>query len=145
MLWVERTLTFELLPQLQRDADSELLAGPLAAHLGETRMQAARVEDVFVAAGAEPAAAASAALQGLQQEYGALVGSIVEPRLRDLFLVSAAAKTEHLEIALYAGVIPLARRVTGEAGDLEQSLAEEQQALVALEQAAEALLARTPA
>jgi ferritin-like metal-binding protein YciE len=108
-------------------------------------MHAARVEEVFVAAGAEPAAAASAALQGLQQEYGALVGSIVEPRLRDLFLVSAASKTEHLEIALYAGVIPLARRVTGEAGDLEQNLAEEQQALIALEQAGEALLARTPA
>jgi ferritin-like metal-binding protein YciE len=107
-------------------------------------VHATRAEHVFVAAGAEPAAAASAALEGLRRQYAELSGAIAEPRLRDLFLVSAAAKTEHLEIALYEGLIPLARRLAVEAGPLEQNLAEERHALGALELAGTALLERTP-
>jgi ferritin-like metal-binding protein YciE len=133
-----------VLPQLERDADSELLADPLAAHLAETRVHATRVEHVFVAAGAEPAAAASAALEGLRRQYAELAGAIVEPRLRDLFLVSAAAKTEHLEIALYAGLIPIARQIAVDVDPLELNLTEERNALSALEHAGTALLARTP-
>ena len=81
VLWIERILAFQVLPQLQREADSELLAVPLAQHLEETRLHAARVEGVFVAAGAEPAGAASAALEGLRKQHDAHVDGVVEPRL----------------------------------------------------------------
>jgi ferritin-like metal-binding protein YciE len=99
---------------------------------------------VFVAVGAEPAAAASAALEGLRRQHAELAGAIAEPRLRDLFLVSAAVKTEHLEIALYTGLIAIARRVAVEAGPLDENLDEEQRALTGFEQAGAALLERTP-
>ena len=143
-LWIERTLAFEVLPQLQRDADSELLAEPLAAHLVETRVHAERVEQVFLASAAEPTAAASAALEGLRRQYAELVEAIVEPRLRDLFLVSAAAKTEHLEIALYENLLRLAQHVGVETGSIEQIVAEERHALATLEDASATLLPNLP-
>jgi ferritin-like metal-binding protein YciE len=99
---------------------------------------------VFVAVGAEPAAAASAALEGLRRQHAELAGAIAEPRLRDLFLVSAAVKAEHLEVALYATLVPLARHLGVETGALEQTVAEEREALAALEQARAALLERAP-
>ena len=92
--------------------------------------------------GAEPTAGASAALEGIRTQYGELAGAIAEPRLRDLFLSSSAVKTEHLEVALYATLVPLARHLGVEADTLEQTVAEERQALAALEQARAALLER---
>jgi ferritin-like metal-binding protein YciE len=107
-------------------------------------LHATRVEEAFVAAGAEPTAAASSALVGIRRQYDELAGAIAEPRLRDLFLVSAAVKAEHLEVALYATLVPLARHLGVETGALEQTVAEEREALAALEQARAALLERAP-
>ncbi|MFN2629500.1 MAG: ferritin-like domain-containing protein [Gaiellaceae bacterium] len=143
-LWIERMLAFELLPQLQREVDSEWLAGPIAQHLEQTRVHVDRVEAVIVAAGAEPTSAASAALEGLRHGHDELVEKIVEPRLKDVFLAGAAARTEHLEIALYTSLIGLAGRLGLDPGPLEQSLGDERQALREVEAAAEQLRERLP-
>jgi ferritin-like metal-binding protein YciE len=122
-----------------READSEWLAEPLSAHLEETRVHVERVEAVFVAAGAEPTAAASPALDGLRRGHEALAGSIAEPRLADLALAGSAARTEHLELALYASLTGLAERLGLDAGPLQANVEEEQQALERFERAAELL------
>jgi ferritin-like metal-binding protein YciE len=134
-----------VLPKLAREADSEWLAEALSAHLEQTREHAGRLEGVFVAAGAEPAAAASRALEGLRGEHDALVGSVVEPRLRDLFLAGGAAKTEHLEIALYTSLIGLAQRLGLDPDGLERNLEEERQALERVEDTARRLREQLPA
>jgi ferritin-like metal-binding protein YciE len=141
-LWIERTLAHEVLPELGRESDSELLADPLAAHLEQTRAHAARVEEVFLALGAEPAAASSLAFEGLRRHHDALVPRVTAPRLRDLALVDAAARTEQLETALYGTLVELAAQVGVDSARLEQNRDEEREALRRLEEARRALLAR---
>jgi ferritin-like metal-binding protein YciE len=147
-LWIERVLAFEVLPQLRREADSEWLVEPFDAHLEETRVHAERLEGVFVQLGAEPTSAISTPLEGLRRQHDDNVGKIVEPRLRDIFLAGAAAKTEHLELALYASLIQLAPTLGvdgGQLGPLEQNRREEAHALEKVEAAAAKLRERLPA
>ncbi len=144
MLWIERTLAADVIPQLERDADSELLAGPLAEHRSLTREHAVRVEEVFVAAGAEPAAAASAPLEALRRRYVELKVTIVEPRLRDVFLIESARAAEALEVMLYTSVIPLGRLLRIEIAPLERSLEDEKRALAELDRVADAVRGRLP-
>ncbi|HEY1370547.1 MAG TPA: DUF892 family protein [Gaiellaceae bacterium] len=144
-LWIERTLASEVLPELVREADSEWLADALSAHLEETRGHAQRVEAVFVAAGAEPTSAASPALEGLRKAHDLHVDSVVEPRLRDLFLCDCAARTEHLEIALYTDLAGLAETIELDVRPIVEILGEERLALDAVGQVAERLRGALPA
>ena len=130
-----------MLPRLEREADSEWLADALAEHLAQTRDHAARVEEAFVAAAAEPAAGASKALEGLCRDHDELPG-IVDPRLRDIFLATEIAKIEHLEIALYQALAGLAVSLGLAVEPLEENLRDERQALERVEQAAGRLRGR---
>ena len=134
-----------MLPQLRQEVDSEWLADPLDEHLEQTRNHAARLEKVFLELGAEPTSAISTPLEGLRRQHDDNVGKLVEPRLRDIFLAGAAAKTEHLEIALYSSLLQLAPAVGAETGPLEANLREEEHALRAVEEAAAKLRERLPA
>jgi ferritin-like metal-binding protein YciE len=127
-----------VLPRLVREADSEWLADALSAHLEQTRGHAERLEAVFVAAGAEPAGASGQALPGARDD-------VAEPRLRDLALCDAAARTEHLELALYTSLIGLAETLGLDAGPLQANLDEERQALAAVEHTAGRLREHLPA
>jgi ferritin-like metal-binding protein YciE len=133
-----------MLPRLQRDADSAFLTLPLSEHLAQTREHAERVENLFVAADAEPAAAASAPLEALRRRYDELRIAIVEPRLRDLFLIESARTTEALEIALYTSLIPLGRRLRIEIAPLKQNLEDEEHALEQLERLADTICSKLP-
>ena len=133
-----------MLPRLQRDADSEFLTLPLSEHLAQTREHAESVENLFVAADAEPAAAASAPLEALRRRYDELRIAIVEPRLRDLFLIESARATEALEIALYTSLIPLGRRLDIEVAPLKHNLGDEEHALRELERVAGAICSKLP-
>jgi ferritin-like metal-binding protein YciE len=134
-----------VLPQLRREVDSEWLAEPLDTHLGQTREHARRVESVFLSIGVEPSAHASAALEALQREHDELVRRLPEPRLRDLFLASALAKSEHLELAVYDSLLLLAESLGVATDPLEQNRTEEAQALDEVEGAARRLRERLPA
>lgn len=90
-----------------READSEWLAGPLAEHLEQTRAHAARVEEVLVAVAGETSSALSPPLEGLRRQHDELAGKLVEPRLKDVFLAGAAARSEHLELAVYDSLLLL--------------------------------------
>jgi ferritin-like metal-binding protein YciE len=134
-----------VLPKLVEEADSEWLADALAAHLEQTRGHAERLEEAFVAAGAEPTAAASPALEGLRKGHDALVDSVVEPRLRDLFLATCAAETEHLELALYSSLIGLAERLGLDSAPLVANRDDEREALEQVESTAGRLREQLPA
>jgi ferritin-like metal-binding protein YciE len=140
LLWVERTLAFEALPKLIEDVRDEELRGALAEHLEQTRYHAARVEQAFRAAGAEPLSARSAELAGALQQHDEQ--QVKEPTLRDLFHAFAAARAEHLELGLYDAVLQLA------SGDAVQLLTEnredEEKALKRLTTLAERLRGELP-
>lgn len=138
-------LVFEVLPQVHREADSELLAEPLELHLEQTRTHVARVESIFGAVGAEKSSAISHALEGLRRAHDDLVPKVVEPRLKDLAVADAAARTEHLEIALYTTLIRLAAQLDVDPKPLERNLSEERDALKQVERAAAELRAKLPA
>jgi ferritin-like metal-binding protein YciE len=144
-LWIERMLVFEVLPKVHEEADSELLADPLELHLEQTRAHAARVEALFATVGAEVSSGISHALEGLRRAHDELVSKVVEPRLKDLAIADGAARTEHLEIALYTSLIRLAKQLDVDSKPLARNLADEESALKQVERAAAALRAKLPA
>jgi ferritin-like metal-binding protein YciE len=131
MLWTERMLAFEGLPRLRRDVTAEGLAHAVDEHLEQTREHAARIEEVFRAAGAEPSSNFSPPAEKLGEHRGELAENVPDDRVKDALNAAAAAATEHLEIAMYDALLELAAGL--DLGDarklLEQNRGEEEQAL----------------
>lgn len=131
-LWTERVLAFEVLPKLLLAVKGEGLHRALAQHLEETTEQAARLERVFRAADAEPSSNLYPPAEKLARHHDEVAAQIPEERLADVFHASAAASTEHLELAAYDALLELARAL-GLPDDareaLEQSRREEAEAL----------------
>jgi ferritin-like metal-binding protein YciE len=138
LLWIERTLYFEILPKLHDDSHAPELQLAFTEHRGETREHGVRLEAAFRAAGAEPAAARSATLAAAAQQHEQEAKQITSPTLKDTFHAMGAMRGEHLELALYDAAIQLA---DGECRKLlEQNRKEDAQALERLTAIAE----RTP-
>lgn len=108
MLWVERMLAFEVLPQLHRQVESESLAALIQDHLAQTHEHVARIEGIFPELGAEAASARSSPVAAAKDQHGEVAAMIADPRLADLFHAGAAMQTEHLELAGYALLLELA-------------------------------------
>jgi ferritin-like metal-binding protein YciE len=132
-LWTERMLAFEVLPKLLLDVQSEGLNAALAAHLEETKEQAARLERLFRAAGAEPSSNLSPPAEKLAEHHDELAQQIPNPRLADVFHAVAAARTEQHELAAYDALLVLAARLDLPRDELEQSRREEADALARVE------------
>jgi ferritin-like metal-binding protein YciE len=135
MLFVERMLSFEVLPELLGSVRDASLAGALAGHLAETKGHVLRVEEAFGAASAETSSNHSPPFVGLKEQHTQLAHSANADALADLVHTHAAVATEHFEIARYGALIPLAAAVAPDALDLlRENLAEEERALAALQQ-----------
>ena len=136
LLWIERTLSFEVLPKLQRAIESEALATTVGEHLEQTKEHGPRLEQVFRTLDAEPSSNLSPPVEKLAQHHDELAESFTDRRLADVFHAAAAAATEHQEIASYDALIALGQSVglSDEArGLLEQNRGEENEALERLE------------
>jgi ferritin-like metal-binding protein YciE len=139
---VERTLSFEVLPKLQRAVVSEGLASAVAEHLEQTKEHAGRLEQVFRALEAEPSSNLSPPVEQLARHHDELSDSFTDDRLADVFHAFAAATTEHHELASYDTLLALAPAV--ELADdaracLERNRGEEEEALQRLESELERL------
>lgn len=131
MLWVERMLAFEVLPQLHKQVESESLAALIQHHLAQTHEHVARIEGIFPEFGAEPASARSAPAAAAKDQHEEVAGKIADPRLADLFHAGAAIQTEHLELAGYELLLELAAALgrDGPARALEANRSDEGQTL----------------
>jgi ferritin-like metal-binding protein YciE len=135
-LYIERRLAGEVLEELIRAVQDEELAEALRNHLEQTRTHVARAEAVFRSLDAEPSAGRSAAFEAQVSQHRELTPKIVVPRQADFFHAVAAAQTEHYEIGLYAALVEAVRSFgRGDAEPLEETLAEEREALAAAERA----------
>jgi ferritin-like metal-binding protein YciE len=135
MLYVERTLSFQALPQMLADAGNPSLAGALAEHLEQTKAHVGRVEQAFRAAHAETSCNHSLPFGGLLEQHRQLAGSAVTTALGDLLRAHAALHTEAYEIASYRVLVELAESVAPDAlPALRENLAEEEEAAERLRQ-----------
>ncbi len=105
----ERQLT-EALPQLQQKATNNALRTGFGKHLGETLIHVQRLQKALDFIGASVETKPCRAMQALIEEGMEQIESTpAGTALRDVALVLAAQKTEHLEIATYGGLIQLAK------------------------------------
>ena len=142
ILTVERALADEILPQMSEQAQNQELADGFAHHAEETREQVRNVEEAFSKLGAEPQAETNRLLDGLVEQHEKAVGKVDSEQLEDLVHAAAAAKTEHIEMAAYNGLITMAQAMgEGEVVELLQAnLRQEQETLQEVEQVSERLV-----
>jgi ferritin-like metal-binding protein YciE len=132
-----------VLPELKKAVVSEGLAAAVDEHLGQTREHGPRLEDVFRALDAEPSSNLSPPVEKLAEHHDELADSFADDRLADVFHASAAAATEHLELAAYDALLALAPAVElpdDARKQLERNREEESEALGRLQQERERLV-----
>jgi ferritin-like metal-binding protein YciE len=132
-----------VLPELKKAVVSEGLAAAVDEHLEQTREHGPRLEDVFRALDAEPSSNLSPPVEKLAEHHDELADSFADDRLADVFHASAAAATEHLELAAYDALLALAPAVElpdDARKQLERNREEESEALGRLQQERERLV-----
>jgi ferritin-like metal-binding protein YciE len=145
MLYVEQRLADQVLPGLAEEITNQEFKQNVRHHIEETKQQVVNLERVFELLGQEPKADKSHAVDGLVAQHDKVVKNIETDELRDIFDASAAAKTEHLEIAAYESLITTAESL----GDsevvslLEENLDQEKHTLKEVEKMSQKLVKET--
>lgn len=141
LLFVERQLSFEVIPELLSKVKDPELSGALGNHLEETKRHAETLEEVFGLVAAEPSPNHSDPFEGLVEQHSQIGGSVLDDTVADVFHAASAAHAEHYEIGAYRALIALAEAM--ERGDavklLERNLEDEDRALAEVEGAVERL------
>jgi len=145
MLWIERQLAYDVLPQLREQAHSPDLRHGFDRHLVETKAHAATVRDVLGDLHVSTEPEESPTFRGLLAEHEQLVGRVAEDDhlLNDLAHAVATLATEHLELATYESLVSLAESLGEEEVGirLREVLEQEEIALEQVESAMAKLLA----
>jgi ferritin-like metal-binding protein YciE len=137
ILYVERALADETLPELIGEVEDEEFRSALESHLEETRTHVKNVEQVFEIFGEEPQAEECIGFEGLKKEHESLLQES-SPALIDLIDLGAAARTENYEIAAYETLRRMAKSLgENKAVDLlDKNLKQEKEALGKVEKIA---------
>ena len=141
MLYVERDLAEKVLPELLEQIGNAQLKQGIESHLAQTRGHVANLEQAFAILGVDPDTSKSSAFDGLTKDHDQLAKKVDAPQLEDVVHAGAAAKTEHLEIAAYEGMIDLAGMIgeTEIVHLLEENLDQEREALEQVKQVSKSL------
>jgi ferritin-like metal-binding protein YciE len=118
------------LPEMIEKASDASLKQAFQAHLGETKNQVKRLEQVFQMHGVEPKGIDCPAIDGIIEEAEEVAGEVDDKEVLDAALVAAAQAVEHYEIARYGTLIAWAKRLgrTDCASVLAKNLDEEKAA-----------------
>jgi ferritin-like metal-binding protein YciE len=133
--YAERQLVKRLPKMIDEAADRELSSG-LGKHLEETKQHVANLEQVFSEMGQKPKSKRCPGIEGIVEEHDLFMREAQpSPEVTDMFLTGAAARVEHYEIAVYNGLIAMAKGLgeTRAADLLKENLTQEQRALEAVE------------
>ena len=144
--YAEQQITKALPKMIAKVSTPELKQG-LEKHLGETRNQISRLEQVFQMHGHTPKAVTCPAIDGIIEEANEILGAAKDQDVLDAAAAAAAQAVEHYEIARYGTLIAWARELGRDdcASVLEPTLAEEKRADQTLTDVAEARLNRLAA
>jgi ferritin-like metal-binding protein YciE len=146
LLWIERTLFFEVIPSVHDASHDPELQQALTHHRTQTREHCVRVEQAMRSVGVEPAAARSATLEAMKKEHEENAESITHPVLKDVFHCAGVVRAEHFELSCYDPAIALARELGhGECANLlERNRVEDEKALKDAEKLAAKLRSALP-
>ena len=144
--YAEQKITKTLPKMIEKVSDSELKQG-FQTHLGETKNQIKRLEQVFQMHGVPAKAVTCPAIDGIIDEANSILGDAKDPDVLDAAAAAAAQAVEHYEMARYGTLIAWARELGRDdcASVLEQTLEEEKAADLKLTEVAEARLNRQAA
>jgi len=117
-----------MLPELAREVQHPELAAAFKNHEKETKAQVKRLKDIFKQLGEKPEETTCYATEGLKKEHESLHEEEPTPKVLEMAIVMGGCKTEHYEIASYAGLVQMAKDLgeTEVAGLLSETLAEEE-------------------
>jgi ferritin-like metal-binding protein YciE len=134
MLSAEQIIV-QMLEEAQGLVQNPQVQEGLRMHAEQSRQHAQRVQQVLQTLGAEPHPVQCHSVQGLYQELQEAQQSNPSPEVLQGLVVGGAAKTEHLEIAAYTGLIEKAQAMGQREGAqlLRQNLQDEQQMLQRVE------------
>jgi ferritin-like metal-binding protein YciE len=145
MLWIERKLAEEVLPDLREQAHTSDLRRGFDRHLVETERHVSTVRDVLADLHSSAVPEESPSFRGLLVEHEELVARVAEDDhlLTDLAHAVAALATEHLELATYESLVSLAESLGEEEVGirLREVMEQEEFALETVESAMAKLLA----
>ncbi len=117
-----------MLPELASEVRHPELAAAFKNHEKETKAQLKRLKDIFKQLGEKSEPTTCYATEGLKKEHESLHEEKPTPDVLEMAIVMGGCKTEHYEIASYAGLVQMAKDLgeTEVAGLLSETLAEEE-------------------
>ena len=120
----------DMLRDLEEAAQRDKLKQQFRHHADETREQISNIEQAFRALGEDPDDSPCPAIEGLEKEGKANIKK-ADDSVVDSVVLSAAAETEHHEIAVYEGLITHAEAMGNDqvVRLLSQNLEQEQHTL----------------
>jgi ferritin-like metal-binding protein YciE len=124
--YAEEKITKALPKMIDKVTDPQLKQA-FQAHLGETKNQIKRVEQVFQMHGVPAKAITCPAIDGIVEEANEILSDANDPEVLDAAALAAAQAVEHYEITRYGTLIAWARELGRSdcASVLEQTLVEE--------------------
>src|SRR6476619_3715017 len=97
------------LPDMIENATNAELKRGLQQHLGETKEQVKRLEQVFALHGEQPSGTKCPAIDGIIKEGGDLM--VEDEAVLNVGIIAAAQAVEHYEITRYAALIAWAKEL----------------------------------
>jgi ferritin-like metal-binding protein YciE len=127
--YAEKQILQALPEMIEKSSDPQLKQG-FQSHLGETKNQVTRLEQVFKLLHKEPSGVDCPAIDGIIEEADEVAGEVDDKSVLDAALIAAAQAVEHYEITRYGSLIAWARQLNRAncAAFLEQNLDEEKAA-----------------
>jgi ferritin-like metal-binding protein YciE len=124
--YAEQKIQKTLPKMIEKVTDSQLKQG-FQTHLGETKNQLKRLEQVFQLHGAPAKAVTCPAIDGILEEADEIMSDASDPEVLDAAALAAAQAVEHYEITRYGTLIAWARQLGRNdcASVLQQTLEEE--------------------
>jgi ferritin-like metal-binding protein YciE len=101
----------EALPLMAKAAGNAKLKAGFEEHLKQTQGHVTRLEEAFKALGQEPKRHTCQAMKGLVREGSEVIKDEAKKSVHDAFLIAAAQKVEHYEIATYGTLCTWARAI----------------------------------
>lgn len=113
----ENQIVKALPKMIQHASDSNLKTG-LTKHLEETKEQVSRLKEIFSLLGESVTAKPCDGMKGLLKEGEEVISkSGLTPAVKDCFIIIAAQKVEHYEIASYGSALALVKHLEAACGD----------------------------
>ena len=141
-MYYAKNQILKALPTMIEKATDASLKQAFQAHLGETKNQVTRLEQVFKMHGVEAKGVDCPAIDGIIEEANDVAGEIEDKETLNAALAAAAQAVEHYEIARYGTLVAWAKMLGRSdcASVLQKNLDEEKAADRKLTELAEARL-----